>query len=140
MKVCELGLLFRKKFQYIPSYFRANGDAELLCEQNSKHGGAKNKRISGQKQVLLNHICNSEEERYLACGRQTIFRGDVKEWYVRKYTKNKEKQTTFSSDLIFLKMAKRSDKIHKSMKNSYEERTLNRRYRKKRPLSPNGKL
>ena len=37
----------------------------------------RRKTIFGQKQVLLNHICNSEEDSYLACGRQINFRDDV---------------------------------------------------------------
>ena len=53
------------------------------------------KKKFGQNQVLLNHICSSQEERYLAGGRQNNFEDDVKDWYVKNFIKNKVKQTNF---------------------------------------------
>ena len=75
----------------------------------------RRKKKFGQKQVLLNHICSSQEERYLAGGRQTNFKDDGKEWF-KKILKKQSKTNNFSSDLIIKKVAKKAEKTQKSIK------------------------
>ena len=80
-------------------------------------------------QVFLNHNCNSDEEHYLASGRQKHFRDDFEERYVKKYTKNNVKQTTSLSGLLLKKWQKELKKykeqkmlaVKKKLKSSVTE-------------------
>ena len=51
-----------------------------------------------------------------------------------------EKEQLYLSDSNIQKMAKRAEKSQGAKNVSYEEKNQIRRYRKKRPLSPNGKI
>ena len=50
----------------------------------------------------------------------------------KKIHKKQSKTNKFLGDLTSKKMAKRAEKTQKCIKISYEKKTLNRRYRKKR--------
>ena len=52
---------------------------KLLCEQNSKHRGAKNEKNYCQKQVFMKNDGNSDEENCLAAGCQNDFGDNFKE-------------------------------------------------------------